>query len=69
MSVVVLAVIPIVQDKAWVLLVQYVVQDMVVVQGMVVVVVGDFEDFVTCFVVPLVTTQNYSGSSNLSYMY
>ena len=50
-----------VQDKAWVPLVQQVVWDVVVVQGMVTIVVVSFEGFakiVAYFAIPLVATQN-----------
>ena len=59
--VVVPVVVPIVQNKAWVPLVQQVLWDKVVVQGMVAVVVRGFENFVkfvACFGIPLLTTQN-----------
>ena len=52
--------VPIVQDKTWVPIMQQVGWDMVVVQGMIVVVVWSLEgfvDIVACFVVPLVTTK------------
>ena len=65
-------VMPIVQDKAWVPLVQQVVWDKIVVQGMVAIVVGDFEGFIKIiayFTFPLVATQNQGGSSNSDYMY
>ena len=61
MLVVVLVAVPVVQNKAWVSLVQQVVWDMVVAQDMVTIVVEDFknfEEFVACFAVPLVATQN-----------
>ena len=54
-------VVPAMQNKAWVSLVQQVVWAMVVVQGMVTVMVECFEVFVEIiayFIVPFVATQN-----------
>ena len=61
MLVVVLVVAPVVQNMAWAQLVQWFVNDMIMVHGMAVVVIGDFGNFeknVECFTVPIVATQS-----------
>ena len=61
MLVVVLVVAQLVQNMAWERLVQWVVKDMIVMHGIVMVMIkgfGNFEKNIACFATPLVATQS-----------